>query len=174
MKRIIFVGFAIFYLVASCSSQPPLETVKRVDLRKYSGKWYEISHLPARFLDGCSCITATYTIDPKGHVNVFNKCKKSNGKWTSIQGKAFPQSNSWNSRLKVRFFWPFRADYYIIELADDYSYAVVGEPDRNYLWILSRTPQMDPTLYQELVKKCGNKGFAVEYLVVTSQENCMD
>jgi len=170
--RNLTIAIIFLMLNLSCSSQPPLETVSKVDLKKYSGTWYEMCHLPARFLDGCECITATYTVDPKGFVNVFNKCKKSNGKWTSISGKAFSVEGTGNSKLKVQFFWPFRANYYIIDLADDYSYAVVGEPGRNYLWILSRTPEMDPELYQRLVKKCGNKGFPVEFLVVTSQKNC--
>jgi apolipoprotein D and lipocalin family protein len=155
-----------------CCAQPELEAVGKIDLRKYAGKWYEMCHLPAKFLDDCSCITATYTLDPKGYVRVFNKCKKSNGKWISINGKAFGVSQSGNSKLKVQFFWPFRADYYIIELADDYSYAIVGEPRRRYLWILSRTPQMDPALYQSLVQIAGNKGFPVEFLVRSSQEGC--
>ncbi len=161
-----------FFLFNVCNAQPELETVDKVDLRKYAGTWYEICHMPARFLDGCDCISANYSLDPKGHINVYNTCRKSNGKWASIRGKAFVAEGSWNSRLKVQFFWPFRADYYIIDLAKDYSYAIVGEPSRRYLWILSRSPEMDPSLYQSLVKKCGNKGFAVEYLVVTSQKNC--
>ncbi len=160
------------FLMISCSAQAPLETVEKVDLKKYAGLWYEMCHMPARFLVGCNCITATYTLNPKGYVEVFNKCKKANGKWTSITGKAFTVDGSGNSKLKVQFFWPFRGDYYIIELADDYSYAVVGEPGRKYLWILSRTPQMDPDLYKKLVNKCGNMGFVVENLVVTSQEGC--
>jgi apolipoprotein D and lipocalin family protein len=172
MKKPFLFFFIIFYSTIQCFSQSTLETVDKVDLQKYAGKWYEICHMPVSFLEGCNCITATYTLDQKGFVRVFNKCRKSNGKWTSINGKAFTVKGSWNSKLKVQFFWPFRADYYILELAEDYSYAVVGEPGRRYLWILSRTPQMDPALYQDLVQKCGNKGFAVEYLVVTSQEGC--
>jgi apolipoprotein D and lipocalin family protein len=172
MQKIIMLSISLFMGLQICHSQSTLETVDKVDLQKYSGKWYEICHMPASFLEGCSCITATYTIDKKGFVRVFNQCRKSNGKWTSINGKAFAVSGSWNSKLKVQFFWPFRADYYIIDLAEDYSYAVVGEPGRRYLWILSRTPHMDPVLYDALVQKCGNKGFAVEYLVVSSQENC--
>jgi apolipoprotein D and lipocalin family protein len=172
MKKLNLMFTILVFKTASCSAQPPLETVYKVDLAKYSGVWYEMCHLPASFLDDCSCISATYTMDPKGYVKVFNKCKKSNGKWTSITGKAFSVEGSNNSKLKVQFFWPFRADYYIIDLADDYSYVVVGEPRRQYLWILCRTRQMDPELYKNLVNKCGNKGFAVEHLVVTGQAGC--
>lgn len=171
MPKFSFLLMFLF-LSLSCLSQPPLETVGKVDLQKYSGLWYEMCHLPARFLDGCECITATYSIDSRGFVKVYNKCKKSNGKWISISGKAFSVQGSGNSKLKVQFFWPFRSDYYIIDLADDYSYAIVGEPGRNYLWILSRTPKMNPDLYQSLVKKCGNKGFPVEFLEVTSHGGC--
>ncbi len=162
------------FLMISCAAQAPLETVERVDLKKYAGTWYEICHMPAHFLDGCNCITATYTLHPKGYVEVYNKCKKANGKWSSITGKAFTVNNSGNSKLKVQFFWPFRADYYILDLDDDYTYAVVGEPGRKYLWILSRSPQMDPELYKNLVNKCGNMGFAVEFLVVTGQKDCLN
>jgi len=172
MFRIIFAFLLIFSCFLKSNAQLPLETVNKVDLKKYCGTWYEMCHMPARFLDGCYCITATYSIDPKGFVTVYNKCRKSNGKWTSISGKAFVVRGSRNSKLKVQFFWPFRANYYIIDLADDYSYAVVGEPGRRYLWILSRTPEMDPALYRNLVNKCGNMGYAVEYLVVTGQDNC--
>jgi len=168
------LSFLLMFLFISlpCFSQPPLETVNKVNLQKFSGVWYEMCHLPARFLEGCECISATYTIDRKGFVKVYNKCKKSNGKWVSISGKAFSVEGSGNSKLKVQFFWPFRADYYIIELAEDYSYAIVGEPRRRYMWILSRTTDMDPALYQKLVQIAGNKGFAVEYLEVTSHSGC--
>ena len=172
MRNLFLLSILFVLSKLYCNAQPELETVKKVDLRKFAGTWYEMSHLPAKFLDGCSCISATYTMDPKGFVRVYNKCKKSNGKWTSINGKAFTVSQSGNSKLKVQFFWPFRANYYIIELAEDYSYVIVGEPRRRYLWILSRTPEMDPALYQSLVQIAGNKGFAVEFLVVTSQEGC--
>lgn len=172
MKKFVLIQIAVAINLFSCTAQPPLETVSKVDLRKYSGTWYEMCHLPAKFLDGCSCTTATYSLEADGHVKVFNKCLKDNGKWTSITGKAFAVTGTGNSKLKVQFFFPFRANYYIIDLADDYSYAVVGEPRRKYLWILSRTPQMDENLYNELVKKCGNKGFPVEFLIKTRQEGC--
>jgi apolipoprotein D and lipocalin family protein len=156
----------------SCKAQKPLETVTQVDLSQYSGTWYEICHMPARFLEGCECTTATYTQTTSGYVKVLNTCRKSDGKWTSITGKAFPVKGSNNSRLKVQFFWPFRGNYYIIELAEDYSYAVVGEPGRKYLWILSRTSEIDPFIYSNLVEKCRDKGYSVEKLVKCRQEEC--
>ena len=174
MRKFFILFFLFPFGINLCFSQRSLQTVSKVDLSQYSGTWYEISHLPAHFQEGCECTTATYTLDPKGFVRVINKCRKSNGKWTSIKGKAFKVKGSWNSKLKVQFFWPFRGNYYIIDLAGDYSYAVVGEPKRHYLWILSRTREMEPEIYQELVNKCGNLGFPVEYLMVTRQSECAE
>ena len=102
-------------------------------------------------------------------LTVVEKVIPGNG---SIKGKAFVVPNSNNSKLKVQFFWPFKGDYWIIELADDYSYAVVGDKSRKYLWILSRTPQMDQKLYDEVIIRTGNKGFAVENLEFSKQTDC--
>ena len=153
----------------SCSSQP-LETVKSVDLNKYVGKWYEIALFPQRFEKGCNCSTAEYSIE-KDYVKVVNKCNRGgvNGKLTGVTGKAFAVKESNNSKLKVQFFWPFKGDYWIIELADDYSYAVVGAPNRKYLWILSRTPKMDDVIYNELLQRISKKGFDITKLVKTNQ-----
>jgi apolipoprotein D and lipocalin family protein len=155
----------------SCSSQP-LETVKSVDLNKYMGRWYEIALFPQRFEKGCNCTTAEYTIE-KGLVKVENSCRRNSayGKLTKAIGKAFVVKGSNNAKLKVQFFWPFRGKYWIIELAEDYSYAVVGAPNRKYLWILSRTPIMNDVLYENLLKKIEKKGFDVNKLVKTNQ-NC--
>ena len=148
----------------------PLETVLSVDLQKYLGRWYEISSFPQSFQKGCHCTVAEYSLE-KDFIRVINTCRKdsSEGKVKQAKGKAFVVKGSNNAKLRVQFFWPFRGDYWIIDLAEDYSYAVVGAPDRNYLWILSRTPQMDEGLYQEIVKRCADKGFDINKLVKTDQ-----
>lgn len=148
-----------------------LETVPFVDLNKYAGKWYEIASFPQRFQKGCNCTTAEYTATDKGYVIVENRCNKDSvtGKQSYIKGKAFVVKNSGNAKLRVQFFWPFRADYWIIDLADDYSYAVVGHPNRKYLWILSRTPQMQDSVYQQITQKMANKGFDISKLNRTNQ-----
>ena len=148
-----------------------LETVPFVDLNKYAGKWYEIASFPQRFQKGCNCTTAEYTATDKGYVIVENRCNKDsvNGKQSYIKGKAFVVKNSGNAKLRVQFFWPFRADYWIIDLANDYSYAVVGHPNRKYLWILSRTPQMQDSVYQQITQKIANKGFDISKLNRTNQ-----
>ncbi len=143
-----------------------LEAVHKVELEKYLGKWYEIAHLPAKFQEGCNETTATYTLLDNGVISVLNECKK-NGKMKLAKGKAKVVDKTTNAKLKVTFFWPFYGDYWIIKLGDDYSYAVVGTPNRKYLWILSRTRQMDDKLFSELVDFVKSKGFNVENLIKT-------
>lgn len=146
-----------------------LETVSFVDLSRYSGKWYEIASFPQRFQKGCTCTTAEYTLSDKGDVIVENKCRKDsvNGPVKGIKGKAWVQKNSGNAKLKVQFFWPFNGNYWIIDLAADYSYAVVSEPGKAYLWILCRKNTMPEEEYQAIVERLKAKGFATEKLQKT-------
>jgi apolipoprotein D and lipocalin family protein len=145
-----------------------LQTVPHVDIEKYSGLWYEISLYPQVFEKGCECTTAEYSFKEK-YVEVINTCRK-NGKIKKIKGKAFVVPNSGNAKLKVQFFWPFKGDYWIIALDEKYSWAVVSSPDKNYLWILSRTPKMDPTLYQRILDDLIQRGFDQNRIVKTKQD----
>ncbi|MCX6256944.1 MAG: lipocalin family protein [Bacteroidia bacterium] len=155
-------------LFFSCKTNPPLQTVNHVDINRYMGKWYEIASFPQRFQKGCSCTTAEYELMPGNYVKVTNRCTR-NGGVSEITGKAFVKKNSGNAWLKVQFFWPFKGDYLIIDLDSNYQYSVVGHPGRNYLWILSRQPVMNDSLYQEIEKRCREKGFDTEKLIRTSQ-----
>ena len=149
-----------------------LQTVPAVDLQKYSGKWFEIASFPQQFQKGCHCTTSEYTISEKVYVIVENRCNRDsiNGKQSYIKGKAFADKNTGNAKLKVQFFWPFRAKYWIIDLANDYSYAVVSNPNKKYLWILSRTPKMDIEIYQQIIKRLMEKGFDLTKLQNTVQK----
>jgi apolipoprotein D and lipocalin family protein len=144
-----------------------LEVVSHVDLEKYLGKWYEIAHLPFRFEDDCTDITATYSLSKDGNVSVLNECVR-DGKLKQAKGKAKVVDKNTGAKLKVTFFWPFSADYWIIDLGKDYDCAVVGTPNRKYLWILSRTPQMDDKLFSQLIESAKSKGFDVNNLIKTS------
>jgi apolipoprotein D and lipocalin family protein len=146
-----------------------LEVVPHVDLEKYLGKWYEIAHLPFRFENNCTDITATYSLSKDGNVIVLNECLK-NGKLKQAKGKAKVVDKNTGAKLKVTFFWPFSADYWIIDLGKDYDYAVVGTPNRKYLWILNRTPQMDDKLFSQLTESAKSKGFEVNNLIKTSHK----
>ncbi|MEP7127345.1 MAG: lipocalin family protein [Chitinophagales bacterium] len=148
-----------------------LQTVSTVDLNKYAGKWYEIASYPQRFQKGCHCTTAEYTLSDKGYVVVENRCNKDslNGKQSYIKGKAFVEKNSGNAKLKVQFFWPLKGKYWIIDLADDYSYAVVSHPNRKYLWILSRTSKMSDEIYNQILLRLKEKQFDLTQLKLTPQ-----
>ena len=146
-----------------------LEVVPHVELEKYLGKWYEIAHLPAKFQEGCNETTATYTLSKDGSISVLNQATK-NGKMKQAKGKAKVVDKNSNAKLKVTFFWPFYGDYWIIKLGTNYDYSVVGTPNRKYLWILSRTPQMDDNLYLQIIEYVKSKGFDANKLIKTFQK----
>ena len=168
----LFVTTIIVCMSASTSIAQTLQTVSNVDVTRYSGKWYEIASYPQRFQKGCHCTTAEYTLSPNGYLIVENRCNRGSvdGKQSYIKGKAFIEQNSGNAKLKVQFFWPLRAKYWIIDLADDYSYAVVSHPNKKYLWILSRTPKMNDMVYEQILSKLKGKGFDLSKLQVTQQK----
>ncbi len=170
MKRIFAISVFFVLISFDCNSQS-LETVPNVDLDKYIGTWFEIASFPQRFQKGCHGTTATYSKTDKDYIIVENRCFKDsiNGKESSIKGKAFIDENTGNSKLKVQFFWPFKGKYWIIDLAEDYSYAVVGHPDRDYLWILSRTSKMEDKIYQSILLRIAEKGFDINKLNKTVQ-----
>ncbi len=175
LKQFKLVPLKIFSLLifmkTTISHSQVLETVPKVDLNKYAGKWYEIASYPQSFQKGCNCTTAEYTLTDKGYLIVENRCNKDsiNGKQSYIKGKVFVEKNSGNAKLKVQFFWPFTGKYWIIDLADDYSYAVVSHPNKKYLWILSRTPQLDNAIYQQILSRLKEKGFDLMKLQITRQ-----
>ena len=170
MIVLIFV-FAAGAAAKSAAETKPLEVVSRVDIERYLGTWYEIATIPQRFQKGCVGVSAHYSLREDGAIDVFNVCRKGtlDGKEKSIRGKAWIVDRTTNAKLKVRFFWPFTGAYWIIELDQDYQWAVVGHPDRTYYWILSRTPQMDAGLYDELIRRAAAKGYDVSKIKKTLQ-----
>ena len=150
---------------------PPLQTVAHVDLSRYLGTWYEIANFPQSFQRGCTATTATYTLRAGGDIDVLNRCRKGSvdGEEKSALGRARVVDRATNAKLEVSFFRPFWGDYWIIDLSDDYSYAVVGHPGRDYLWILARTPTMPGATYQSLVTRLQAQGYETSRLVRTLQ-----
>ncbi len=143
---------------------PPLEAVPQVDLQRYMGTWYEIASIPQSFQRGCTKTTATYSLRKDGTVDVVNRCIV-DGKEKVARGRARVAESS--SKLEVSFFGPFWAPYWIINLAGDYSTAVVGHPSRDYLWILSRTPTLDAQTYAGLIARAQALGYDTGRLVRT-------
>jgi apolipoprotein D and lipocalin family protein len=172
MIVLIFI-FAAGAAVKAAAETKPLEVVPRVDIERYLGTWYEIATIPQRFQKGCVGVSAHYSLREDGAIDVFNVCRKGtlDGKERSIRGKAWIVDRTTNAKLKVRFFWPFTGAYWVIELDRDYQWAVVGHPDRTYYWILSRTPQMDAGLYDELIRRAAAKGYDVSKIKKTLQRS---
>ncbi len=175
---LISVFGATLFLPTACTFgrkelAPPLQVVPRVNLERYTGTWFEIARFPHRFQEGCVASSATYTLRSDGTIEVLNQCRKGSpdGEVASAQGKGWVVDKETNAKLKVSFFWPFSGDYWIIDLGENYEYAVVGHPNRKYLWILSRTPQMEEVLYQRILANLQKQSYDLSQLVRTAPIN---
>ena len=115
-----------------------------------------------------------YTVRPDGKIDVVNSCRdEHDGSLREAKGRAWVVDKNSNAQLKVSFFWPFRGDYWIIDLGRDYEYAVVGTPNRRYLWILSRTPEMDPDILEKIIQNVEKQGFVRSNLLLHNQDNLL-
>ncbi|MBC7751802.1 MAG: lipocalin family protein [Candidatus Saccharibacteria bacterium] len=155
----------------------PVTSVKTIDLPKYLGRWYEIARLPMFFERHCAAhVTATYSLNPDSTIKVDNQCQKKNGDPMQSIGQAAAVDES-HAKLSVTFLpswlrWTglAKAPYWVLKIDDNYTTALVGEPSRKYLWILSRTPQISPAIYQEYVAEAQRQGFDTSQLIVTKQD----
>jgi apolipoprotein D and lipocalin family protein len=162
--------FAMWVVACGGEKTPSLQVVSSVDLGRYMGTWYEIARYPNRFQRDCAGdVMATYELREDGKVRVVNACREADGEAKTSEGTARVVDPKTNARLKVTFFWPFSGDYWIINLGPNYEYAVVGEPSREYLWILSRTPRMDDATYGVLLERIAKQGYDTSKLVRTPQ-----
>lgn len=159
-------------MVFGCK-QEPLPTVADVSLERYVGTWYEIARLPNSFEKGLKCITANYSLREDGKITVVNQGYKIDNpsKLDRAEGVARVPDAAKPGELKVSFFWPFEGDYFIIELDEDYNFVLVGSPSRKYLWILSRSQTMDPTIYNGLTAKANGLGFDTSAMIKV-QHDC--
>ncbi len=155
--------------LADAEAATPVASVASVDIAKYSGKWFEIASFPMYFQRNCIAdVTAEYTPTADGNINVYNRCR-TKSEFDDATGKASVVEGSKNSQLKVWFFWPFKADYWIIGLDPDYRWAVVGNPSRKYLWVLSRTPQLPADQLKAALAAASSQGYDLSKLHYTSQ-----
>ena len=172
MKKLLFFVLANI-LIRSTHSQNVPSVVASVDMKRYAGTWYEIARLPNFFEKKLKCITATYSLRGDGKIKVLNKGYyiTSPGKSNSAEGVACIPDKSSPGKLKVRFFWPFSGDYWIMFLDQDYRYVLVGDPSRKYLWILSRENNMNEETYRMLLQKAVNNGYDVKS-IIRVEHNC--
>lgn len=148
-------------ILSGCSSRPPLQTAHNVDLSRYAGRWFEIAKYPNFFQRACVSDTmAEYSPLPDGSIRVVNSCRKKDGTLQRVTGTAEVVPGSGNARLKVGFGGPFKGDYWILDFdRKDYSWALVGHPSRQFLWILARTPEIPQATYDKIVASAVRQGY---------------
>ena len=164
---------AVLAFVSACTGLPQGTTaVTGFELDRYLGTWYEIARFDHSFERGLMDVTANYTLRDDGGVRVLNRgFNEEKAEWEEATGKAYPIGEPGAGRLKVSFFGPFYAAYNILELdVDDYQYALISGPDRSYLWILARTPDLPEETVRSLVEKARSLDFPVEDLIYVSHE----
>jgi len=171
MKRTLLILLSIMFYSSAHSQNKP-SVVSSVDLKKYTGTWYEIARLPNSFERKLKCVTANYSIREDGKITVLNKGHYITDpeKVNTAKGVAWVPDKNSPGKLKVQFFWPFSGDYWIIYLEKDYRYVLVGDPSFKYLWILSRDKKMDNTTYQMLLKTAVENGFDIKPLIKVDQD----
>ncbi len=163
--------FCSLLLLVGCTHSPRgVEPVDDFSLERYLGRWYEIARLDHCFERGLSRVTADYSLRDDGGIDVLNQgYDASRGEWRQASGRAYPLQAGQGS-LKVTFFWPFYAGYHVIELdKQDYGYALVSGPNRDYLWILSRAPSLDQAIVERLLARAKSLGYATEELIFVDQ-----
>lgn len=175
MTRRGMLGAALFVAASMAQAAGPVTSVPQLDISRYAGQWYEIAHLPMRFQKQCvGDITARYSLDAPGRIGVLNACRTRDGGIDQAQGVARPVDGH-PGRLEVRFApdwlswlpWAW-ADYWVIALDPGYQWAMVGEPDRDYLWILSREPTMDRARFEDLKAKAEAMGYDLAPLIMAA------
>lgn len=178
LRTSLACAFGALLMTTACAkstteqqSLPPLQTVDSVDLERYAGTWYEIASYPQRFQKGCTGTTAQYTPKADGEIGVLNTCRKGSldGPIDQAEGRARVVDEQTRAKLEVSFFGPFWGDYWVIDLDDEYQYAVVGHPGRDYLWILSREPQLDAETTEGILERLREQHYDTSRLQWTEQ-----
>jgi apolipoprotein D and lipocalin family protein len=170
--RLVLFNALVLLVLCGCRGAPEGVTpVTGFELERYLGTWYEIARLDHSFERGLSRVTADYSMRPDGGVRVVNRgFDEASGEWDEAIGKAYFVGESDVGQLKVSFFGPFYGGYNIVALdKEGYQYSLVAGPSRKYLWILSRTPQMDRATIDRLVGIASDLGFATDELIFVEQ-----
>jgi len=176
-RMMLILSMMILLINIGCNSTKDMkrtETVKQLNLDKFLGKWYEIARFDHSFERGMSGVTATYSMREDGKIKVLNQGYKGglNGMLSQAVGKAkIPKPTEEPGKLKVSFFWIFYGDYFVLELDEqNYHWALIGSSSKKYLWILSRTPQLEDGIKNHILEKIRERGYSEELLIWVEQE----
>jgi apolipoprotein D and lipocalin family protein len=147
------------------------QPAKPVEIERYLGRWYELARYEAGFQKGCEGVTADYSLTEPGQIKVINSCRKGSldGEIDQATGKAKVVEGSGNAKLRVSFFGPFYGDYWVLDRADDYSWAIVGEPSGRYLWLLNRRPDPGTQEFAAMKARAAALGYDLNLLRPTLQ-----
>lgn len=164
------------WVLAGCAAapDPTMPTVAAVDLARYAGRWYEVTALPNRFQVQCVADTQARYRAMGEDIEVVNRCRRADGTVESITGVAKVMPDSGNARLRVSFFRPFYGDYWVLALAPDYRWVLVGEPSRKFGWVLSRTPQLAPADLEAALARAQALGYTRAAFKPTPQTQPLD
>ncbi|WP_025130251.1 lipocalin family protein [Pseudomonas sp. PH1b] len=184
MMRFVFtllVGLLLAGCATSRDDSLAPKTVNHVDLKRYQGTWYELARLPMYFQRNCAQSEARYTLLPDSTVAVLNRCLTPQWKWEEARGTATPQVPGKTDKLWVQFDNWFsrllpgatKGDYWVLYVSDDYKTAIVGNPNRRYLWLLSRTPEVNETVREELLSKARQQGYDTTRLIWRVSDSAM-
>ena len=178
-RKILFPALAVAaFALSGCAtvfSKHPVgnsavpQPAKSVELSRYLGKWYELARYEQGFQKDCEGVTADYALREDGMISVLNRCRKPDGKISDAKGRAKIVDPATNAKLKVSFFGPFFGDYWVLDRADDYSWAIVGEPSGRYLWILSRDANPGQARLDKLIGRARVLGYDTSMLRITQQ-----
>ncbi len=172
LRQLLGLTLSLVLGISACTHAPEgIKPVTPFDVNRYLGTWYEIARLDHPFERGLSNISAHYRLMADERIRVVNRGYDDNKQqWQSADGKAYFVQDSNTGHLKVSFFGPFYGAYVIFELDTDYQYAFVTGPNRDYLWLLSRSPVISPALRQHFIQRAEALGFAVEELIWVHHE----
>jgi apolipoprotein D and lipocalin family protein len=174
MATTVLVSMLLTLAAVRDTTRGPVRPAQNVDLTRYAGRWYEVARFANRFQAMCAGeTTADYTLLPDGQIHVVNACRKGDGGMARAEGRArLAERDGLTSKLRVRFAPAFLSflpmvwgNYWILDITDDYGAALVGDPNRRYLWILSRSPRLDDATYQRMVATAAAQGFDVALLM---------
>ncbi len=163
----------LFLLLSGCATLPDgIQPVRDFDLDRYLGRWYEIARLDHSFERGLSRVTADYSRREDGGLRVLNRGWQAEKKrWQEAEGRAYPAGKTGQGFFKVSFFGPFYSSYVILDLDHEgYQHALVCGPDRSYLWILARSPTLEPEVFDRLVARAASLGFATDKLLLIEHD----
>ena len=175
MKTLLGSSIVSMTLLTGCTGIPDgTQPVTDFELDRYLGQWFEIARLDHSFERGLDCVTATYSLRDDGGVRVINRgYNLEEQEWDEAEGRAYFIDDESVGRLKVSFFGPFYGGYNVLELDDDYQWALVAGPNRDYLWILARTPTLEGDVEQRLRQRAAELDFPTDELIdVVQDQTC--